>query len=94
MTENSFSSRSYKASNSWHLRKYVLTVSIVTYIFALPRHGVPYILNMDRNFTLFCCANFGTAPTFLFHVVGSIAYLGLAMKQVFTGPFELEQKVV
>ena len=51
---------------------YFLFIHIATRIFALLRPGVPYIVNIDRNFGLYCfvvvyhCAKFGTAPTFLF----------------------------
>ena len=33
---------------------YFLFIHIATPIFVLPRHAVPYIVNMDRNFVLFC----------------------------------------
>ena len=32
---------------------YFLFIHIAMRMFALPRHGVPYIVNMDRNFVLF-----------------------------------------
>ena len=33
---------------------YFLFIHIATRIFARPRQAVPYIVNMDRNFVLFC----------------------------------------
>ena len=53
-----------------------ILLSIYSYchaIFALPRHGVPYIVNMDGILYSFVgvyhCANFGTAPAFLSQAV-------------------------
>ena len=56
---------------------YFLFIYIATHIFVLPRHAVPYIVNTDRNFVLYCfvgvyhCANFGTTTTKLWHKIGS-----------------------